>query len=125
MFGESSSPLSSYLRLHSTVADALSRILAHAGFDPRHALRFWENRHDTPETAECSPGRAEEAAAPQWQLTRRLMGDTHPVHQVRVQKLKAELDRWEEERRAARARREAERAAQREAEVAPAALEGV
>ncbi|OSD06464.1 hypothetical protein PYCCODRAFT_1360626 [Trametes coccinea BRFM310] len=105
-------------------ADVVSaRILAHAGFDPRHALRFWENRHETPETAECSPGRAEEATAPRWELTRRLMGEmgeTHPVHQVRVQKLKAELDRWEDERQAARARREAERAAQREADPAAA-----
>ncbi|CDO74977.1 hypothetical protein BN946_scf184945.g49 [Trametes cinnabarina] len=106
-------------------ADVVSaRILAHAGFDPRDALRFWENRHDTPKTAECSPGRAEETVAAQSEsLTRKWIGETHPVHEVRVQKLKAELERWEAERQAARARRDKERAAQREAAAAAASTD--
>ncbi|KAI0671623.1 peptidase family M48-domain-containing protein [Trametes maxima] len=89
-------------------ADIVSaRILAHAGFDPREAARFWEDRQDTPQTAECSPRRAAEegeAVKHNW------IGETHPVHQVRVEKLRAELVRWETERAAARARREVERA---------------
>ncbi|EIW57450.1 uncharacterized protein TRAVEDRAFT_37917 [Trametes versicolor FP-101664 SS1] len=94
-------------------ADVVSaRILAHAGFDPREAARFWEARHETPKTAECSPARAEADAveAQGLSLPRRWMGETHPVHEVRVTKLKAELERWEAERVAARAKRDAERA---------------
>ncbi|KAI8980094.1 peptidase family M48-domain-containing protein [Trametes punicea] len=93
-------------------ADIVSaRILAHAGFDPRVAARFWEDRQDTPQTAECSPGLAAEVAAHE-SLSRKWMGETHPVQQVRVAKLRAELERWEKERQVARARREAERAKQ-------------
>ncbi|KAI0635815.1 peptidase family M48-domain-containing protein [Trametes polyzona] len=97
-------------------ADVVSaRILAHAGFDPREAARFWESRQDSPKTAECSPARAEETAASAVSgdavsLPRRLMGETHPVQQVRVAKLREELSRWEAERAAARAKRDAERA---------------
>lgn len=97
---------------YSLVNAAPYRILAHAGFDPREAARFWEARHDTPKTAECSPARAEADAveAQGLSLPRRWMGETHPVHEVRVTKLKAELERWEAERVAARAKRDAERA---------------
>ncbi|KAI0833334.1 peptidase family M48-domain-containing protein [Trametes gibbosa] len=94
-------------------ADVVSaRILAHAGFDPRDAARFWEARQDTPKTAECSPARAEATAttgsvvSEVLALPRRLMGETHPVQQVRVAKLRAELERWEAEREAARAKRD-------------------
>ncbi|KAH9850262.1 peptidase family M48-domain-containing protein [Lenzites betulinus] len=104
-------------------ADVVSaRILAHAGFDPRDAARFWEARRDSPKTAECSPALAEATAAAAGSepeaastsvmsgvlaLPRRLLGDTHPMHEVRVAKLRAELERWEVEREAARAKRDA------------------
>ncbi|KAI0714330.1 peptidase family M48-domain-containing protein [Cerioporus squamosus] len=94
-------------------ADVVSiRLLAHAGFDPRQAVRFWEHRADTPQTAECSPARAgeqaEHDASPAVTMARRMVGDTHPVHEVRVSKLKEELNRWEQARQAARAAREKE-----------------
>ena len=72
-------------------------------------MRFWEGRRDTPQTAECSPARADTAApaAPAetssaTAMARRLFGDTHPVHETRVSKLKEELVRWEELRASAR-----------------------
>ncbi|RPD59975.1 hypothetical protein L226DRAFT_534917 [Lentinus tigrinus ALCF2SS1-7] len=96
-------------------ADVVSiRLLAHAGFDPRQAVRFWEHRGDTPQTAECSPARAEVEVEHETNgavaMARRLVGETHPVHEVRVAKLKEELDRWEKVRQAARAARDKERA---------------
>lgn len=90
------------------------RLLAHAGFNPRQAVRFWEGRADTPQTAECSPARAEIQTAHDQstaaQMARRLIGETHPVHEVRISTLKAELARWEEKRMAARAARDRRRA---------------
>ena len=44
-------------------------------------------------------------------LPRRWISSSHPVNVVRVQKLRQELERWEEARRVARERREKERAA--------------
>lgn len=80
-------------------ADSVSlRILAHAGFDPRLAVAFWENREDARKVAECSSAVQSESG---WKLARRIMGATHPVHGVRIEKLKSELLRWELERRAA------------------------
>ena len=75
----------------------LYRILAHAGFDARKAVSFWQER-DEAEVSECSPKRAEEYAAGKSSLARRIMGSTHPQHSQRVARLKAELDRWETKR---------------------------
>lgn len=84
-------------------ADIVSaRLLAHAGFDPRHAVRFWEGRQETPQNAECSLTRAEGHYEDTLEsLPNRWMGETHPVNVVRVQRLKAELDRWEKVRQRA------------------------
>ncbi|KAI0001423.1 hypothetical protein BJV74DRAFT_876706 [Russula compacta] len=63
-------------------ADVVSaRLLAHAGFDPRKAVQFWENR---------------DASAPAFTL--KIVGSGHPVNEVRVEKLREELDRWRTER---------------------------
>ena len=56
------------------VAHASYRLLAHAGFDPRQAVRFWEGRRETPQTAECSPARAELQAAHDASSTARIGG---------------------------------------------------
>lgn len=93
----------------SMLTDYFHRLLAHAGFDPQHAVCFWEGRQETPKTAECSPARAEELYQEQEVLPRRWMGSTHPVNNVRVERLKKELVRWEEARRRAREQRRKER----------------
>ncbi|GJE88639.1 peptidase family M48-domain-containing protein [Phanerochaete sordida] len=90
-------------------ADVVSaRLLAHAGFDPRAAVRFWEDRQETERTAECSPKRAQDVVArAEWERTSlpmRWVGNTHPMHVVRVERLKAELHQWEIQREAARLR---------------------
>ena len=86
------------------------RLLAHAGFDPREAVRFWEDRSHNAQTAECSPQRAEafvaQEASSATTIARRIMGETHPVHELRVEKLKSELERWEQKRQEARMARE-------------------
>ncbi|KZT73703.1 hypothetical protein DAEQUDRAFT_721773 [Daedalea quercina L-15889] len=106
-------------------ADIVSaRLLAHAGFDPRHAIYFWEGRGETPKTAECTPGRAEERQREEdsalLALPRRWISSSHPMNVVRVQKLRQELDRWEEARRKAKEKREKER---KQADAAVAAAE--
>ncbi|PIL35685.1 hypothetical protein GSI_02415 [Ganoderma sinense ZZ0214-1] len=95
-------------------ADIVSiRLLAHAGFDPREAVRFWESRSHGAQIAECSPAHAEAAAVYEAStaaaVARRIMGETHPVHELRIEKLKSELERWEKMRRAARETRDRER----------------
>ncbi|EJF64533.1 peptidase family M48-domain-containing protein [Dichomitus squalens] len=92
-------------------ADVVSiRLLAHAGFDPREAVRFWEDRNLNAQTAECSPQRAEAVVEQETSsaatIARRIMGETHPVHELRVEKLKSELERWEHKREEARRARE-------------------
>ncbi|KAI9461624.1 hypothetical protein BJY52DRAFT_188621 [Lactarius psammicola] len=84
-------------------ADVVSaRLLAHAGFDPRSAVRFWEDRADVRQGSECVASAAfdlehhEEEARSTFAL--RIMGSGHPVNQVRVEKLREELDRWVTER---------------------------
>ncbi|KAF9476709.1 hypothetical protein BDN70DRAFT_862910 [Pholiota conissans] len=83
-------------------ADVVSaRLLAHAGFDARDAIRFWEDRagggeldcakHSQPDPPESTAGG----------LARKIMGETHPIHELRVNSLKKELERWETERRKA------------------------
>lgn len=63
-------------------------MLAHAGFDARDAVKFWESRSD-----ECA--RHETEHHDKMQVARRIMGDTHPVSELRVNSLKKELERWE------------------------------
>ncbi|THV03247.1 hypothetical protein K435DRAFT_962618 [Dendrothele bispora CBS 962.96] len=88
-------------------ADVVSaRLLAHAGFDARDAVMFWENRISS--ATECSHAESIDLASGKHSkgesLARRMTGSGHPVNEVRVDKLKSELVRWETERRAALAR---------------------
>lgn len=83
----------------------ISRLLAHAGFDARKAVDFWENR--TADSTECSRAETPQGVSPKpLSLARKIMGSGHPVNEVRVERLKGELVRWEIERRAALARTE-------------------
>ncbi|KAJ7158749.1 hypothetical protein C8R46DRAFT_1224679 [Mycena filopes] len=67
-------------------ADVVSaRLLAHAGYDARKAITFWETRSNN---------------ATVRVLLRLQIQLVHPVHDVRVHSLKEELLRWETERRA-------------------------
>ena len=79
-----------------------TRLLAHAGFDARHAVRFWEGRQECERTAECSPKRAVEVAqTEEWvreSSPMRWMGATHPMNVIRTKQLKQELERWEKKR---------------------------
>ncbi|KAF8896337.1 hypothetical protein BD779DRAFT_1495280 [Infundibulicybe gibba] len=81
-------------------ADVVSaRLLAHAGFDARDAVKFWETRSAS--SFECAKPDASTTSLPPTQsdsLVRRIMGAGHPVNEVRVDKLKEELTRWEAER---------------------------
>ncbi|PFH53000.1 hypothetical protein AMATHDRAFT_138652 [Amanita thiersii Skay4041] len=90
-------------------ADVVSaRLLAHAGFDAREAVRFWEARSD--DLGECStPGSPtkDTSGGVRSNLARSIMGASHPVHEIRIEKLKEELERWESERRAEIAHRAA------------------
>ncbi|KAF8656244.1 hypothetical protein AX16_002680 [Volvariella volvacea WC 439] len=89
-------------------ADVVSaRLLAHAGFDAREAVKFWESRSAS--TTECA-NIDNKSFGNSNLLAMRIMGDTHPVNAVRVEKLKEELVRWEKERLAALKRMETERA---------------
>ncbi|KIK63095.1 hypothetical protein GYMLUDRAFT_41406 [Collybiopsis luxurians FD-317 M1] len=90
-------------------ADVVSaRLLAHAGFDARDAISFWEQRALS--ATECAHAELLDSATPGERLSssehliRRISGSGHPVNEVRVDKLKSELVRWETERRAALAR---------------------
>lgn len=87
-------------------ADIVSaRLLAHAGFDARKAVEFWESREDTPKSAKCSSANHSDTSPATWNPSRRIMGTSHPVHEVRIKKLKSELVRWELEKRVAVRRR--------------------
>ncbi|KAF9238523.1 hypothetical protein BU15DRAFT_47588 [Melanogaster broomeanus] len=78
-------------------ADVVStRLLAHAGFDARKAVTFWKDRQTTPGSAECSS-----LVNGQIVLARQIMGASHPVNELRIEKLKSELVRWELEKRVA------------------------
>ncbi|KAG6842346.1 hypothetical protein C0991_010636 [Blastosporella zonata] len=78
-------------------ADVVSaRLLAHAGFDARDAVKFWQVRSE--ELATCSKN-AE--PRPKDHLVRRIMGSTHPVNELRIKALRDELSRWETERQLA------------------------
>ncbi|KAJ3999461.1 hypothetical protein F5050DRAFT_1797838 [Lentinula boryana] len=87
-------------------ADIVSaRLLAHAGFDAREAISFWEQRALS--ATECAhaesidPASSDEPISKGARLIRRIAGTGHPVNEARVDKLKSELVRWETERRAA------------------------
>ncbi|KAF9488981.1 hypothetical protein BDN71DRAFT_371959 [Pleurotus eryngii] len=85
-------------------ADVVSaRLLAHAGFDARHAVRFWEKRSEfgKSECGHADKDKVELSSASTRMLPRQIMGSSHPMNQVRVERLRSELDRWEAERRAA------------------------
>lgn len=87
-------------------ADVVSaRLLAHAGFDARKAVEFWESRQNTPKSAKCSSAKRSDAPPETWNPARRIMGASHPVHEVRIERLKSELVRWELEKRVAVQRR--------------------
>ncbi|RDB26313.1 Metalloendopeptidase OMA1, mitochondrial [Hypsizygus marmoreus] len=81
-------------------ADVVSaRLLAHAGFDARDAVRFWEDRSGS--ISECARTDGSEdpwAKQTSHHLARRIMGSSHPVTELRVERLKEELARWESER---------------------------
>ncbi|KAF7424476.1 hypothetical protein PC9H_009783 [Pleurotus ostreatus] len=85
-------------------ADVVSaRLLAHAGFDARHAVRFWEKRSEfgKSECGHADKDKDELSSTSTRMLPRQIMGSSHPMNQVRVERLRSELDRWEAERRAA------------------------
>ncbi|KAI0303754.1 hypothetical protein B0F90DRAFT_1809455 [Multifurca ochricompacta] len=84
-------------------ADVVSaRLLAHAGFDPRKAVRFWEDRADVFQGSECVASAVFESEHRESQsqntFALRIAGSGHPVNEVRVEKLREELDRWRAER---------------------------
>lgn len=82
-------------------ADVVSaRLLAYAGFDARDAVKFWENRD---QDADCSSSQGAKTGQTEGisTLTRGIMGSTHPVNEVRIERLKQELERWKEARLAA------------------------
>jgi hypothetical protein len=79
------------------------RLLAHAGFDPRRDVQFWEDRADCLQGSECVASAAFDRAEHRESESRRaftlrIMGSGHPVNEVRVEKLRGELDRWRTER---------------------------
>ncbi|KAJ7104139.1 hypothetical protein B0H15DRAFT_808715 [Mycena belliarum] len=85
-------------------ADVVSaRLLAHAGFDARNAVTFWENRSSSAECA--SADRKQPQEHPSSSFVHKITGSQHPVNDVRVNSLKGELLRWETERRAELRRR--------------------
>ena len=91
-------------------ADVVSaRLLAHAGFDARRAVEFWETRQNAPKSSKCCPAKCPDTDGPpgsdSWNPARRIMGSSHPVNEVRIEKLKSELVRWELEKRVAVQRR--------------------
>jgi hypothetical protein len=87
-------------------ADVVSaRILAHAGFDARQAVAFWEHKQSAPQAAECSLTGRRETSNSSWVLARQITGSSHPVNEVRIEKLKSELVRWELEKRVAEKKR--------------------
>ena len=65
-------------------------------------MKFWEDRADVRQGSECvasavsDPVHHEEQTQNSFAL--RIMGSRHPVNQVRVEKLREELNRWRAER---------------------------
>ncbi|KAF5342078.1 hypothetical protein D9611_001900 [Ephemerocybe angulata] len=87
-------------------ADVVSaRILAHAGYDARDAIRFWERRNE--DDLECHRHGTRPDAIQQ--IARNIVGTGHPVNELRVEGLRKELDRWEAERQKAAAKLQAKK----------------
>ncbi|KIY48509.1 hypothetical protein FISHEDRAFT_42993 [Fistulina hepatica ATCC 64428] len=95
-------------------ADQVSvRILAHAGYDARDAVTYWEQRILSDRPVVEGAHRVQLAHSPSESdasssvmrfastIMEKLEGDGHPPGLVRVSRLKEELLRWETERRAA------------------------
>lgn len=78
----------------------ICRLLAHAGFDARDAVSFWENRDEESDCSASRSSRMEQLEGING-LARSIMGSTHPVNEVRIESLKRELQRWEEAKLAA------------------------
>jgi hypothetical protein len=78
-----------------------TRLLAHAGFDARHAIEFWKDRRNAPEAAACSPTSSENREAAVDTRMRRITGEYHPDNAYRVRRLEEELARWDAEKRIA------------------------
>ncbi|KAI6165781.1 hypothetical protein EDD17DRAFT_1884443 [Pisolithus thermaeus] len=95
-------------------ADIVSaRLLAHAGFDARQAVAFWEGRQHSMGAVDCSSVARSDSPDAGWTLAHRIMGASHPVIGVRVERLKDELVRWELEKRVALKQRQVGRPAER------------
>jgi len=80
-----------------------TRLLAHAGFDPRRAVQFWEDRAEVFQGSECVASAAfdrehHESQSQQRAFALKIAGSGHPVNEVRVEKLREELGRWRTER---------------------------
>ena len=66
-------------------------------------MQFWEGRAEGFQGSECVASAAFDRAEhresqSQRAFTLRIMGSGHPVNEVRVEKLREELDRWRTER---------------------------
>jgi hypothetical protein len=83
--------------------------LAHAGFDAREAVKFWETRAGTLSECAGSADSVDASVKRTADIARRIMGSTHPVHELRVKSLRDELARWEKERQSVMARLQASR----------------
>ncbi|KAG0695183.1 hypothetical protein DFH29DRAFT_956434 [Suillus ampliporus] len=64
-----------------------------------------EDKQNEPQAAECSLTSRPETNNSSWALARQIMGSSHPVNDVRIEKLKSELVRWELENRVAEKKR--------------------
>jgi len=111
-----------YLNIKHTHTPSLflsPRLLAHAGFDPRRAVQFWEGRAEVSPVTECVASAAafdrehrgeDHQSQQQRTFTLKIVGTGHPMNEVRVEKLREELDRWRTERERALAELRAEAA---------------
>ena len=76
-------------------ADLVSaRLLAYAGFDPRAAIQFWELRAKAETCATKNKDNKVLEDKPHWFSSIARKGD-HPIGEIRVDKLKEELLKWE------------------------------
>ncbi|KAF9533816.1 hypothetical protein CPB83DRAFT_756947 [Crepidotus variabilis] len=83
-------------------ADVVSaRILAHAGFDARSAVSFWEGRGES----ECAIRMGNSKDDGGRHLESNMSGPLHPMGETRLKCLRDELQRWECERRNALTKR--------------------
>jgi len=83
-------------------ADLVSaRLLAYAGFDPRAAIQFWESRAKAETCASKNKDRKVLEDKPHW-FSGMAKKDDHPIGEIRVDKLRRELSRWEKTQENAR-----------------------